>query len=144
MKKSPSAFVCSRQTLPILSGAKEGSARKGGYLLETEEGADYTLMASGSEVGLALEVKAKLNAKGLKANVVSVPCFDLFIEQEKDYIDTIIKPGTRTVAIEAARGMEWYRLADEVVCMDSFGASAPAGELFEKFGFTAEAIASRI
>ncbi len=144
MKKSPSAFVCSRQTLPILSGAKEGNARQGGYLLEKEEDAAYTIMASGSEVGLALEVKAKLAEKDVKANVVSVPCFDLFIEQEQNYIDAIIKPGTKTVAIEAARGMEWYRLADEVICMDSFGASAPAGELFDKFGFSAEAIAAKI
>ncbi|MEJ2467756.1 MAG: transketolase C-terminal domain-containing protein [Campylobacterales bacterium] len=101
-------------------------------------------MASGSEVGLALEVKEKLAQKGVKANVVSVPCFDLFLEQDASYIDGIIKPGTQTVAIEAARGMEWYRFADTVIGMDSFGASAPAGQLFEKFGFTADAIAGRL
>ena len=144
MKNSPSAFVCSRQTLPMLQKAKVGSARQGGYLLAEEADAAYTLMASGSEVGLALEVQAKLAEKGTKANVVSVPCFDLFIEQEKAYMDSVIKPGTKTVAIEAARGMEWYKLADELINMDSFGASAPAGELFKKFGFTAEAIVSKI
>ncbi len=144
MKHSPSAFVCSRQTLPILGEAKEGSVAQGGYLLEVEEGATYTLMASGSEVGLALEVKAGLAEKGVKANVVSVPCFDLLLEQEKAYIDAIIKPETKKVAIEAARGLEWYRFADEVINMDSFGASAPAEQLFEKFGFTAEAIVSKI
>ncbi|MGB5966210.1 MAG: transketolase [Sulfurimonadaceae bacterium] len=144
MKKSPSAFVCSRQTLPMLEEAKVGSARQGGYLLAEEADATYTLMASGSEVGLALEVQAKLAEKGTKANVVSVPCFDLFIEQDKAYIDSVIKPGTKTVAIEAARGMEWYKLADELINMDSFGASAPAGELFDKFGFNAEAIVSKI
>jgi transketolase len=144
MKKSPSAFVCSRQTLPILSAAKAGDARQGGYLLEEEEGATYTIMASGSEVALALEVKAKLADKGVKANVVSVPCFDLFIEQEKAYIESIIKPETKKIAIEAARGMEWYKLADEVIGMDTFGASAPAGQLFDKFGFNAEAILTKI
>ncbi len=144
MKKSPSAFVCSRQTLPMLEAPKVGSARQGGYLLAEEADATYTLMASGSEVALALEVQAKLAEKGTKANVVSVPCFDLFIEQDKAYMDSVIKPGTKTVAIEAARGMEWYRLADELINMDSFGASAPAGQLFDKFGFSAEAIVSKI
>jgi len=144
MKKSPSAFVCSRQTLPILGEAKKGDAGKGGYLLEQEEGATYTLMASGSEVALALEVKAKLADKGVKANVASVPCFDLFIEQDKAYTESIIKPDTKKIAIEAARGMEWYKLADEVIGMDTFGASAPAGQLFDRFGFTAEAILAKI
>ncbi|HHH73108.1 MAG TPA: transketolase, partial [Sulfuricurvum sp.] len=77
-------------------------------------------------------------------NVVSVPCFDLLIEQDQSYIDTIIIPGTRTVAIEAARGMEWYRFAQTVIGMDSFGASAPAGELFKKFGFSVEAITAQL
>jgi Transketolase len=64
-----------------------------------------------------------------------VPCFDLFIEQDKAYIDSIILGTTKKVAIEAARGLEWYRFADEVIGMDTFGASAPAEKLFEKFGF---------
>ena len=144
MKTSPSAFVCSRQTLPMLETPKFGTARQGGYLLAEEADATYTIMASGSEVGLALEVAAKLAEKGTKANVVSVPCFDLFIEQDKAYMDAVIKPGTKTVAIEAARGMEWYKLANELINMNSFGASAPAGQLFEKFGFTAEAIIAKI
>ena len=128
----------------MLEAPKVGSARQGGYLLAEKADATYTLMASGSEVGLALEVQAKLAEKGTKANVVSVPCFDLFIEQDKAYMDSVIKPGTKTVAIDAARGMEWYRLADELINMDSFGASAPAGQLFDKFGFSAEAIVSKI
>ena len=144
MKKSPSAFVCSRQNLPVLPACVKGEIAKGGYLLSADENATITLMASGSEVGLALETKALFNAKGKKVNVVSVPCFDLFIEQERAYIESIILPSTKRVAIEAARGLEWYRFADEVVCMDSFGASAPAEKLFEKFGFTAEKIAKKI
>jgi transketolase len=101
-------------------------------------------MASGSEVELALKVKEALGASGAKANVVSVPCFDLFIEQDKSYMDSIIKAGTKTVAIEAARGLEWYRLAQDVIGMDTFGASAPANQLFEKFGFTVESVMERI
>jgi transketolase len=144
MKKSPSAFVCSRQTLALLPDGIAGDVKRGAYLLASDEDVEITLMASGSEVELALEVKALLNKEGKKVAVVSVPCFDLFAEQESAYIDSIIKPESKKVAIEAARGLEWYRFADEVIGMDSFGASAPAKELFVKFGFTAEQIANKI
>ena len=144
MEKSPSAFVCSRQTLALLPDAVSGEASRGAYLLASDDDAEITLMASGSEVELALKTKELLNKEGKKVDVVSVPCFDLFIEQDKDYIDSIIKPTSKKVAIEAARGLEWYRLADEVIGMDTFGASAPAGQLFEKFGFTAEQVAAKI
>lgn len=144
MSKSPSAFVCSRQSLSMLPDAVRGSASKGGYLLASDEDATVTLMASGSEVELALKTKEALNAKGVKADVVSVPCYDLFIEQDKEYIDSIIKPTSKKVAIEAARGLEWYKFADEVIGMDTFGASAPANELFEKFGFAVDNILARI
>ena len=144
MKNAPSAFVCSRQNLPLLPQAVTGSAAQGGYLLSAAADATVTLMASGSEVELALKSAEALAAKGVAANVVSVPCFDLFIEQDAAYIDSVIKPGTKKIAIEAARGMEWYRLADEVVGMDSFGASAPADQLFEKFGFSVENVLNRI
>ncbi len=144
MKKSPSAFVCSRQNLPVLPACVKGEIAKGGYLLSSDENATITLMASGSEVGLAMETKELLNTQGKKVNVVSVPCFDLLLEQDSAYINGIIIPDTKKVAIEAARGLEWYRFADEVVCMESFGASAPAEKLFEKFGFTAKKIAEKI
>lgn len=144
MKNSPSAFVCSRQNLPVLSAPILGDVENGGYLLIEEANATVTLMASGSEVSLAIETAKELRERGLIANIVSVPCFDLLLEQSQSYIDSIIKPGTKKVAIEAARGLEWYRFADTVIAMDSFGASAPADQLFKHFGFTAEAIASKI
>lgn len=144
MTNAPSAFVCSRQNLPLLSAALKGDVENGGYLLEEREGATVTLMASGSEVALALQTAQLLETRGTMANVVSVPCFDLLLEQPQSYIDSIIKPSTKKVAIEAARGLEWYRFADTVVAMESFGASAPADKLFERFGFSAQAIASRI
>ena len=144
MKTSPSAFVCSRQNLSVLPAPVIGDASNGGYLLASDEDAVITLMASGSEVELALKVKDTLNEKGVPVNVVSVPCFDLFIEQDVSYVNSIIKDGTKKVAIEAARGMEWYRLADQVIAMDSFGASAPASQLFEKFGFSVDSIVEKI
>ena len=144
MKHSPSAFVCSRQNLPLLPSAVHGDVENGGYLLVERPNATVTIMASGSEVGLAIESAELLSSRGISANVVSVPCFDLLLEQPQSYIDTIIKTGTKRVAIEAARALEWYRFADTVVAMDGFGASAPADKLFEKFGFTAEAVAAKI
>jgi len=144
MKKSPSAFVCSRQNLCVLPKPVLGEANRGGYLLASDENAVITLMASGSEVELALKIKEKLNAIDVPVNIVSVPCYDLFIEQDASYINSIIKDGTKTVAIEAARGLEWYRFADTVISMESFGASAPAKELFDKFGFTVDSIIEKI
>ena len=144
MKKSPSAFVCSRQNLSVLPKAVKGDASRGGYLLAESDNAVMTIMASGSEVELALKVRESLAEISVPVNVVSVPCYDLFIEQDADYMASIIIEGTKTVAIEAARGLEWYRLADTVITMDTFGASAPAGQLFEKFGFSVDSILEKI
>jgi len=144
MSKSPSAFVCSRQNLSVLPKAVTGDASKGGYLLASDADAVMTIMASGSEVELALKVKETLNGMDVPVNVVSVPCYDLFIEQDAAYMNSIIKEGTKTVAIEAARGLEWYKLADTVIAMDTFGASAPAGQLFEKFGFSVDSVLEKI
>ena len=144
MKASPSAFVCSRQSLPVLSAPIKGDVENGGYLLSETTNATVTLIASGSEVSLALATAKELALRGVMANVVSVPCYDLLIEQAQSYVDSIIKPDTKKVAIEAARGLEWYRFADTVIGMDTFGASAPADQLFKQFGFTPEAIIARI
>jgi transketolase len=144
MSKSPSAFVCSRQNLAVLPKPVSGEISKGGYLVASDENSVITLMASGSEVELALKVKETLNGMDVPVNVVSVPCYDLLLEQDQAYIDSIIKPDCKTVAIEAARGLEWYRFADTVISMDTFGASAPAGQLFEKFGFSVENILEKI
>jgi transketolase len=144
MKKSPSAFVCSRQNLCVLPKAVKGEASRGGYMVAESDYAVMTIMASGSEVELALKVRDTLGEMSVPVNVVSVPCYDLFIEQDAAYMASIIIEGTKTVAIEAARGLEWYKLADTVIAMDTFGASAPAGQLFEKFGFTVEQIMEKI
>jgi len=144
MKNSPSAFVCSRQSLAILPKPLKGDPSKGGYLLAGDDDATMTLMASGSEVELCLKLKDALNEKGVKVNVVSVPCFDLFVEQPQEYIDSVVQKSTKVIAIEASSGMEWYRFAQQVIGMNGFGASAPAGKLFEKFGFTVDAILEKI
>ena len=93
---------------------------------------------------MALEVGCMLTKLGVITNIVSVPCFDLLVEQDKAYIDTIIDPSTKTFAIEASAGTEWYRYADEVIGMKRFGASGPAELLFEKFGLTSDLITEKI
>ena len=142
--KAPSAFVLSRQKLPMISGSSAyGSAGDGAYLLVEKSDAKVTLMASGSEVGIALDAAKVLEAKGIQANVVSVPCLDLFNEQDSVYKERVINKDTKVLAIEAANASEYYRYADDVLGMTGFGASAPADKLFVKFGFTAENIAKR-
>jgi len=139
--QGPSAFVCSRQKLEVFKDERAfGDVQNGAYLLKEREGATVTLMASGSEVMLALKAGCELEKEGLKANVVSVPCFDLFNLQDKGYKDRVVSPSTKVVAVEAAAGVEWYRYADAVIGMEGFGASGDAVELFEHFGFTVENI----
>jgi len=143
--KAPTAFVCSRQNLEVLKTEKaHGEVANGGYLLKKRDNATVTIMASGSEVMLALQTACKLEDAGINANIVSVPCFDLLLEQDKEYIDTIIDPNTKVFAVEAARALEYYKYADVVYGMDSFGASGPAGELFKEFGFTVDALKEKI
>ena len=143
---SPTAFVCSRQKLKTLKPTKEiGDVENGGYLLTKREDATITLMASGSEVMLCLQTACHLEDDfGIKCNIVSVPCFDLLCEQDKNYIDSIIDPKTTVIAVEMASAMEYYKFADFVIGMDSFGESGPAGELFEKFGFTINKLKNKI
>jgi len=145
--KAPSAFVCSRQKLKVLKGKEKidfGSADKGGYLIKKRDNAVVTLIASGSEVMLALQSGCHLEEQGIMANVVSVPCYELFCEQDRAYIDTVIDPNTKVLAIEAANGSEWYRFADDVLGMNSFGASGKAGDLFKHFGFTIPGVIERV
>ncbi|ANE35184.1 transketolase [Campylobacter iguaniorum] len=140
---APSAFVCSRQALMPLSEAKFGSVKNGAYLLQKSQNPKVTLVASGSEVGLCLEAAKILEEQNIGTNVVSAPCFDLLCEQNKEYINTIFDPATKVLAVEAASGLEWYKFADEILGMKSFGASAPANELFKHFGFTAQNVANK-
>ena len=142
---APSSFVCSRQGLKVLKDDRAyGEVANGGYLVKKRENATVTIMASGSELMLALQTGCALEEEGVIANVVSVPCYDLLVEQDKTYIDTIIDPNTKVFAVEAARALEYYRFADVVYGMDTFGASGPANDLFEQFGFTIPKLKAKI
>ncbi|WP_456489423.1 transketolase [Caminibacter pacificus] len=132
---APVAFALSRQGLKNIT-PKNADVSRGAYLLRDGD-EKLTLIASGSEVNLAMEVAEKLNAR-----VVSVPCFELFDKQDSEFKKELLKG--RVVAIEANRGFEWYKYADEVIGMETFGASGKGPEVYKHFGFDAETIANKI
>ncbi len=139
--RAPSAFVLSRQGLAPLEKGELGGVENGAYLLKRAQNAKITLIASGSEVELCVKAAEILAARGIGANVISAPCFDLLCEQPREYVEQIIDPATKVIAVEAASALEWYKFADEIYSMKSFGESGKAGALFEYFGFTPEKIA---
>jgi len=144
-EKTPSALCLSRQGLPALrEDAGENMVAKGAYVLrEADGGRDVTLLATGSEVSMAIEAADMLAEKGIRAAVVSMPCWELFEQQDDAYRAAVLGDAPR-VAVEAAIGMGWEKWIGDngrFIGMKSFGASAPAGQLYEFFGITAEAVA---
>ncbi|MBP2055169.1 transketolase [Streptomyces griseochromogenes] len=149
LRHEPAVLVLSRQALPTLDrsemGAASGVARGAYVLVDAADGKpDVILLATGSEVQLALVARAELAAEGLAARVVSMPCWELFDRQPKEYRDSVIPPGVRArVAIEQAATLGWDRYVGDggaVVGMHTFGASAPLKKLLTKFGFTPEKV----
>ncbi|MPY67100.1 transketolase [Deinococcus sp. SDU3-2] len=144
--KGPTALALSRQDLPILPANPEG-IKKGAYVVRDAENAAVVLIASGSEVSLALDAAEALASAGTPARVVSMPCMEVFREQERGYRDSVLTPGVPRVAIEAASKSPWYEWVGHdgaVIGMDTFGASAPAKVLFEKFGFSVENVVKTV
>ncbi|EES89136.1 transketolase [Helicobacter canadensis] len=137
--EGPCAFVLSRQNLPIFGKVTKEQVKKGAYVKqESSKEPQITLLATGSEVELALRSAKELESQGLATQVVSVPSYDLLMQQEKTYRDSLLKG--KVIAIEASRGLEWYALADIVIGMQGFGASGKGEILFEHFGFSVENI----
>lgn len=142
-KDTPTALVLSRQNLPQLEGSGK-DALKGGYVVSKcdKEIPDGLLLASGSEVSLAIEAQTRLASEGIAVNVISMPSMELFDMQEASYKESVLPKQVRTrLAIEAANADLWYKyvgLDGATVGMTSFGASAPGKQLFEKFGFTVD------
>lgn len=139
---NPSAFVLSRQNLPLLDKANI-DCKKGAYIAKDAKNAKIVLCASGSEVHLALHCAKELDKENINTKVISVPCYDLLIQQDKDFIDSLFDKDAKIIAIEASRGFEWYRFADDVISMDSFGKSAKGNVLFNHFGFNVENIINK-
>lgn len=148
-KETPTALVLTRQNLPQLAGSSK-EALKGGYVIadSTKDVPDAILIASGSEVSLAVDAKAALAKDGIDVRVVSMPCMDLFEEQSAEYKESVLPKAVRKrVAVEALIDYGWGKyvgLDGATVTMTGFGASAPANTLFEKFGFTVDNVVATV
>jgi transketolase len=150
LKREPAVIVLSRQTLPTLDRsimAPASLVERGAYVLSDVENGrpDVLLLATGSEVHLALAARDELAAEGIGARVVSMPCWELFERQPREYRDAVLPPSVvARVGVEQASSFGWDRYVGDrgaVVGMHTFGASAPLKELQTKFGFTAASVA---
>ncbi len=148
-RDGPSVLVLSRQKLPALQPySHRNRCVRGGYVLAPADGErKVTLLASGSEVQLAVAAREILQERGVPAAVVSMPCFERFDAQPAEWQREVLGPGTVRVAVEAATPFGWHRYVGEkgeVLGMSGYGASAPAETLFEHFGLTAEAVVKAV
>jgi transketolase len=144
----PTALVLSRQGVPVLDGtAGNGGLRRGAYVLATHgpdrEQADLVLIGTGSEVQLCVDASQRLAADGLRVQVVSMPCWELFEEQDDAYQEQVIPSHVPILAVEAGVSFGWDRWADACVALDRFGASAPGDVALAEFGFTVDNVVAR-
>lgn len=145
----PSALLLSRQNLPFVARDAEtlNSIQRGGYVLRDAPDAKAIIIATGSEVALALSAQEQLVAKGIAVRVVSMPCTNVFDAQDQQWRDAVLPKGLPRVAVEAGTTGGWYKyvgLEGAVVGLDTYGESAPAGALFKHFGLTAEHVAAAV
>ncbi|MCC6771575.1 MAG: transketolase [Gemmatimonadaceae bacterium] len=148
----PVALVLTRQKLPLIDRTKYGAvagAGRGGYVLaDAASGTpDVVIMASGSEVAIAMEAHASLVAEGVQARLVSMPSQELFLSQQAEYQASVLPPGTRRVAIEAAHPMSWQRFVGPdgaIIGIETFGASAPFQILYKEYGITADHVVREV
>jgi transketolase len=149
----PVALILTRQALPVMDRKKFSPAsglRKGGYVLADSEGREpeIILIATGSEVQIALEAYEKLREKGIPSRIVNMPSWELFEEQPEDYRHQVLPPHVRTrISIEAGSTHGWHKYVGwegEGIGMDRFGASAPGKILLQNFGFTSEHILRKV
>ena len=152
-KKGPTCLVLTRQNLPVydragLGWAKSEEAQKGGYVLCEDKDFEAIIIATGSEVELAVEAKAKLNEQGVKVRIVSMPSTNIFDEQPQEYKEYVLpKNILKRVAVEAGVTLGWYKyvgLEGRVIGLDRFGASAPYKILYKEFGITTDAIVEAV
>jgi transketolase len=150
--QGPTAIVLTRQKIPVLppeSVGRDGGVDRGAYVLSDAEGGrpDVLLLASGSEVHVALAARALLSEEGVKARVVSMPCWERFEEQEAAYRESVLPPSVPArVSVEAGSIFGWERYVGDrgaSVGIDRFGASAPGERIFRELGITPEAVRDR-
>ena len=142
-QKTPTCLIYSRQGTSAIKRSPDQISMidMGGYLLQESDDLDLTIVASGSEVQLALDAAKELKNDSINANVVSMPCLDIFLDQDKEYQNKIINPEKPVLVVECAHPNSWYRILnrnDKVIGIETFGESAPGSELLNHFGFNTD------
>ncbi|KAI1790799.1 transketolase [Ganoderma leucocontextum] len=140
-KETPSILSLSRQNLPNLENSTIEKALKGGYVVHEVQGEDLTIVSTGSEVSIALEAAAKLNGEGIKARVVSLPCWSIFDQQPQEYRLSVLRSGAPILSLEAYSTLGWAKYSHEQYGLPGWGASGPYKKVYEKFGITGSNIA---
>ncbi|MBE7195079.1 MAG: transketolase, partial [Gordonia polyisoprenivorans] len=142
----PVGLCLTRQGVPVLEGTSYEGVAAGAYVLSEADGEpQVVLIGTGSEVQLAVEAQKTLADKGIRARVVSMPCFEWFFEQDAEYRNSVLPPSVPRVSVEAGIAMPWYQVVGdtgEIISLEHFGASADYKVLYEKFGITADAVAT--
>ena len=141
--ETPSILALTRQNLPQLENSTIKNGIKGGYVLIEEEGADVTLVSTGSEVSICVEAVKVLNEQGLKARVVSMPCTEVFDAQPKEYQMKVLPDGIPAMSVEVMSTLGWEKYSHEQFGLNRFGASGAYKDVYKKFEFTPEGIAKR-
>lgn len=136
----PTALVTSRQNLPVLEGTSADGVAAGGYAISSPQGAVVSLVATGSELHLAVDAAEMLAARGVIARVVSLPCWERFEQLPRSQRESVLGVGLPRVGVEAQVSLGWHRWVDEVVSINRFGASAPGDVVMRELGITAEAV----
>ena len=141
--KTPTCLIFSRQGTSAITRSQDqlNAIKKGGYLLDQSDNPDMTIIASGSEVQLALDAAKQLKSDSKNINVVSMPSLDIFLQQSEEYQRSIINPDKPVLVVECSHPNSWYKILnrnDKVIGIETFGESAPGSELLEHFGFTEE------
>jgi transketolase len=143
-KDCPSILALSRQNLPQLEGSTIEKASLGGYVLQDVEGAQISLLSTGSEVSICVEAAKYLaDNHGIKARVVSMPCFEVFDSQPKDYKLSVLPDGIPSLSVEVMSTMGWEKYTHEQFGLNRFGASGPYKDVYKKFEFTPEGVSKR-
>jgi transketolase len=151
LRREPAGLLLSRQNLPVFARTSENSAAlvdKGAYtLVRSPQLTEVVLIATGSEVSVAVASAEILNAQGISTSVVSAPCLEWFAQQSQQYKDQVIPATALRVSIEAGVSMGWREYVGDsgvIISLDHYGASASAGELFKEFGFSAENVVAKV
>jgi transketolase len=143
-RTGPTALALTRQKLPLLPRSAAAGAARGGYVLADAENPQLILLATGSEVHIALDAREQLQAEGVAARVVSMPSWELFEQQPAAYRESVLPPAvTQRIAIEAGVTFGWERYvgaAGTIIGIDRFGASAPYQRVYQEFGLTAASV----